>query len=537
MNNNYPMTHPLWLNKYSIGGIYDGYINMFVSVDNEEYSRIMRYMQNRNDTFTTLEKYCSIGFFNENSLNSRVDDSICNVNHVLSNSEHRAIPRKLTLELTGNCNLRCKYCRYTQNMKRNEGRFHNNTVMDFDTASIAIIKYLETYLSIKQQIPDNMIQTFEQYSQPIIGLYGGEVLLCKDLLIKLVKFIHIQSKKLKLNTKIAITTNGTLLDADIIAFLVKKNIYLAISLDGPQSENDKNRITPMGSGTFQIVNKWLDYLLEIYPKYTKEKVTIQAVDYPGYDKDSVLEFFNSKTQAQNFAGVNNVLMLSYTDFSEDKNPICTNINLEELQHNLDILIENHDLFFSSIKSSLSTKDIIIKIKTNPFINGILQYAFEIERKISNKPRTILNYFNSCYIARANLFVSTNGEYHICERTDFSMPIGNVHDGIDSMKLRSIYSRYFSIMNRVKCRSCWCGLFCNLCIGQTLYKNNITSPNDNKCEQIKLMADHALKLLILLSNRHPHVYIALDEYFKNTDYITIDEFMKCHYKTNYNNQPL
>ena len=166
----------------------------------------------------------------------------------------------------------------------------------------------------------------------------------------------------------------------------------------------------------------------------------------------------------------------------------------------------------------------------PSIKRALQRAFEVERKISNKPQTILNYFNSCYLGKANLFVSTNGEYHICERTDFSMPIGNVDDGICITKLREIYKKYFLIMNRKKCRSCWCGLFCSLCVGQTIFAKDITIPNDNKCRQIQLIADHNLKLLLLLSHRHYHIYKALDKYFKNTDYISIDEFLR-EYKPN------
>ena len=163
----------------------------------------------------------------------------------------------------------------------------------------------------------------------------------------------------------------------------------------------------------------------------------------------------------------------------------------------------------------------------PSVKNAVQLAFEMERKISNKPQTNLNYFNSCYLGRANLLVSVNGEYHICERTDFSMPIGNVNDGINSTKLRDIYRRYFLTMNRKKCRSCWCGLFCSLCVGQTIYEKNITIPNDNKCRQIQLIADHNLKLLLLLSHRHFHIYKALDKYFKNTDYISIDEFLSSH----------
>lgn len=504
--------------------MYDGYINMFVSTTKEDFVHLKRCKYDNLYRFPNFGKYRKFGFLNENSLNCRVDSSISNVNNILLYSENRAIPRKLTIELTEKCNLRCKYCRYTLNMQTNKGRYHNDSNISFETASKAISRYLEEYDKVKRQIPELLTRKYDKYSSPIIGFYGGEVLLCQDLFMTLVRFIRNLSKSMRLKTKIAITTNGTLLNEAVLSFLIKNDIFLAISIDGPQSENDKNRVFQDGHGSFLSVNKWIEYLSENHLDYMQKKVSIQAVDAPNYDKCRVFEYFSSKTKGDNYAGVNNFLELSYTDFSENINPIQTHLDLKVLRNNLNRLIDEYDSYFSSIDSSLSTNDIIRKIRLNPFVKNAVQRAFEVERKISNKPKTILNYFNSCYLGRANLFVSVNGEYHICERTDFSMPIGNVSDGINTTKLRDIYRKYFLMMNRKKCRSCWCCLFCSLCVGQTIYEKHITIPNNNKCRQIQLIADHNLKLLLLLSHRHYHIFKAIDKHFKNTDYISIDEFL-------------
>ena len=527
MKDYYPLTHPFWLNKYTIGGMYDGHINVFVSTTKEDFLHLKRCKHDNLYRFPNFGKYKKLGFLNENILPNRVDSSISNVNNILLYSENRAIPRKLTIELTENCNLRCKYCRYTLNMQTNKGRYHNDSNISFETASKAISIYLEEYDKVKRQIPASLIKKYEKYSSPIIGFYGGEVLLCQNLFMSLVRFTKKLSKCKRLKTKIAITTNGTLLNETVLSFLIQNDVFLAISIDGPKSENDKNRVFPDGHGSFLTVNKWIDYLSEKYPDYMRNRVSIQAVDAPNYDKCRVFEYFCSKTKEDYYAGVNNFLELSYTDFSENTNPIQTHVDLKLLRNNLNRLIDEYDSYFSSIDSSLSINDIIRKIRMAPSVKNAVQLAFEMERKISNKPQTNLNYFNSCYLGRANLLVSVNGEYHICERTDFSMPIGNVNDGINSTKLRDIYRRYFLTMNRKKCRSCWCGLFCSLCVGQTIYEKNITIPNDNKCRQIQLIADHNLKLLLLLSHRHFHIYKALDKYFKNTDYISIDEFLSSH----------
>lgn len=169
MKNYYPLAHPFWLSKYSIGGMYDGYINMFVSTTKEDFVHLKRCKYDNLYRFPNFGKYRKFGFLNENSLNCRVDSSISNVNNILLYSENRAIPRKLTIELTEKCNLRCKYCRYTLNMQTNKGRYHNDSNISFETASKAISRYLEEYDKVKRQIPELLTRKYDKYSSPIIG--------------------------------------------------------------------------------------------------------------------------------------------------------------------------------------------------------------------------------------------------------------------------------------------------------------------------------------------------------------------------------
>ena len=122
---------------------------------------------------------------------------------------------QLILQVTQNCNLRCKYCVYSGSYVN---RTHSNKRMSFETAKKAVDFYYRHNRNKKNAI---------------IGFYGGEPLLEMDLIKRVVEY----SKKLFEGKFIVfnITTNATLLTEDIIHFFNDNNIGLTISLDGPKS--------------------------------------------------------------------------------------------------------------------------------------------------------------------------------------------------------------------------------------------------------------------------------------------------------------
>jgi uncharacterized protein len=57
-----------------------------------------------------------------------------------------------------------------------------------------------------------------------------------------------------------ITTNGTLIDQQVIEFFKRHNFLVTISLDGPKHINDKQRQFPSGNGSYDIVKEKIDLL-------------------------------------------------------------------------------------------------------------------------------------------------------------------------------------------------------------------------------------------------------------------------------------
>lgn len=104
-----------------------------------------------------------------------------------------------------------------------------------------------------------------------VDFNGGEALLNK-------KFIYEFIDKAKnYNYKYSITTNGILIDSEIIDLVNKHNIQLQISLDGCKETHDLNRVFPNGDGSFDVV---MAKLREIKKNCKKDCLTIVCVLTP-----------------------------------------------------------------------------------------------------------------------------------------------------------------------------------------------------------------------------------------------------------------
>lgn len=125
------------------------------------------------------------------------------------------------LNISTFCNLACKYC-FIDNNPISSNCY---STMDFKTAKMAVDKF------IKELDSNN-----EKDGQIII--YGGEPLTNWNLLCKIVKYV----RNKKNNIKLTIITNGTLITKDKILFLKENKVGIGVSLDGPKSINDINRV-------------------------------------------------------------------------------------------------------------------------------------------------------------------------------------------------------------------------------------------------------------------------------------------------------
>jgi uncharacterized protein len=138
--------------------------------------------------------------------------------------------------VTTRCNLRCSYCQ-TNTQKPEE--------MNFKVAQ-GVLNYL---LGVR-----NPSVTLE--------FQGGEPLLNWKVVKFMIEFLR-KAKTYK-DVRIALVTNGLLLDKTKIDFLVTNDVGISISLDGPAGVHNKNRLFAKGRGSYVKVKQAIKKLKMAY---------------------------------------------------------------------------------------------------------------------------------------------------------------------------------------------------------------------------------------------------------------------------------
>ncbi len=147
----------------------------------------------------------------------------------------------LTLHLTNRCNLACRYC-YAR---------HGQEDMSFETACQAISRCADG-------------------DQCGIIFFGGEPLLRQDLIWEVIQWCE-QMSPGRFHYKV--TTNGTLLDDPFMDQADRWRLHIALSHDGLRECQDRFRVWPDGTGTFDALGPKLDLLLSRQP-YAPVMITV-----------------------------------------------------------------------------------------------------------------------------------------------------------------------------------------------------------------------------------------------------------------------
>ena len=149
----------------------------------------------------------------------------------------------IVIATTYQCNFSCSYC-YESGINRK---------LSFDDKSItSITSYLDDYLE-----QNNCIKRAK------VTLFGGEPTLNWKFTKKILPALDEIFKKKGILYKLAITTNGYLLNEEKIIFLSNYNLTSAeITLDGPKDIHDKRRVLINSHPTFNTIWKNISYVLD-----------------------------------------------------------------------------------------------------------------------------------------------------------------------------------------------------------------------------------------------------------------------------------
>ena len=136
---------------------------------------------------------------------------------------------------SGNCNMRCRYCFYADELDNREIRSYGK--MSVDTMHTIVDKAME----------------YGDY-ECTIAFQGGEPTLAGlDFYRDLVAYVTAHENPKKLKIHYALQTNGYLINEEWAAFLGENHFLVGVSLDGIKEIHDRYRLDVAGKGTYQRV--------------------------------------------------------------------------------------------------------------------------------------------------------------------------------------------------------------------------------------------------------------------------------------------
>lgn len=391
---------------------------------------------------------------NENILKSIKVDNFYSPGHYefldrMINSELEQI----MLELTERCNLRCGYCIYNDNYKQT--RNHGSQDMTKEIARAAI-----DYAAVHGSTSKGLAVTF----------YGGEPLLKYDLLKDCIEYAQRIVKEKKLS--FSLTTNLVLVTREIAKYLASvEDLSIVCSLDGPEDMHNDYRKDIHGNGSFQKAIQGLRYLIEEFGDNAADRMNLSMVFTPPYTFEKINrinDFFNKLDWLPKKVGK----FVTYPTPGSIDDGMAGSEYKEKIGN---IIMENtlgqwsEDEYFNKLSQNedidFFTKRGVEDLLTRIHKRGIYKDAID---------RFPLN--GCCVPGSRKIYVTTKGDFNLCERVSGAPSIGNVYTGIDFQRIKSTFVDEYSSAAREHCLSCWAINFCSVC-----YENCYT---DNKLDMDK-----------------------------------------------------
>ncbi len=154
-------------------------------------------------------------------------------NAIIKFADRQTVVKALCLHIAHDCNLRCRYC------FADEGEYHGR-------------KALMTY-EVGKKALDFLIKNSGERRNLEVDFFGGEPLLNWQVVKDLVKYGRSCEKKYNKKFRFTLTTNGVLLNDEVMEFADREFGNVVLSIDGRKEVHDRMRPFPKGAGSYDLI--------------------------------------------------------------------------------------------------------------------------------------------------------------------------------------------------------------------------------------------------------------------------------------------
>ena len=317
--------------------------------------------------------------------------------------------KALCLHIAHTCNLNCSYCFASQ------GKYHGErALMSFETGKRAL---------------DFLVENSGTRRNLEVDFFGGEPLMNFDVVKQLVAYARSIEKEKNKNFRFTLTTNGVLIDDDVIDFANREMSNVVLSLDGRKEIHDRFRVDYAGNGSFD----------KIVPKFQK------LVEARGH-KDYYMRGTFTHANPDFLKDIQAMLDLGFTELSMEPVVCASGDEGELLESDMPILFEQYE--------KLSELMIKREKEGKPFTF----YHYMID--LSGGP-CIYKRISGCGSGTEYMAVTPWGDLYPCHQFvgDEKFKLGDIWNGVDNLEIQNEFESC-NVYARKDCKDCWAKLYCS-----------------------------------------------------------------------------
>jgi uncharacterized protein len=320
-----------------------------------------------------------------------------------------AVLKALCLHVAHTCNLNCSYCFASQ------GKYQGERAL--------------MSLEVGKQALDFLIANSGNRVNLEVDFFGGEPLMNWDMVKDLVAYARTQEPLFNKKFRFTLTTNGMLIDDDVIDFANREMHNVVLSLDGRKEIHDNLRKDYAGNGSYD----------KIVPKFQ------ELVKRRG-GKDYYMRGTFTHANVDFTEDIFHMADLGFTELSMEP-VVCSPDDPYALtEEDLPKLFQQYEIL---------AKEMIKRKKAG---NGFTFYHYMLD--LETGP-CIYKRISGCGSGTEYLAVTPWGELFPCHQFvgDAKYSMGNVWDGVTNTEIRDQF-KMCNAYARSECQDCWAKLYCS-----------------------------------------------------------------------------
>ncbi len=330
-------------------------------------------------------------------------------NSALDFKKRQSVLKAICLHVAHDCNLACKYC------FAGKGEYDGpKGLMSFETGKRAL---------------DFLVEKSGTRKNLEVDFFGGEPLLNWEVCKKLVEYGRSIEKEHGKNFRFTLTTNGVLVNDEVIDFCNREMGNVVLSLDGRKETHDRLRTTCNGKGSYDLI------------------------------VDKFKKFANARNQADYY--MRGTYTHYNTDFSKDIIHMA-DLGFKELSIEPVVsdptepyALKENDLPILKEQYEILADEMLRRYRNG---NGFTFYHYMIDL---NSGPCIVKRISGCGVGTEYMAVTPSGELYPCHQFvgDEKFLLGDIWKGVTNTAILDEF-KGCNVYSHPECKDCFAKLYCS-----------------------------------------------------------------------------